>query len=157
MNAREREMEREQCRLSAEANDALSAADPDTISDEDLATLYIARLTAHQRAFGRLICLSIDRAEPYCAVNPRGTKHSDPWPIRFDWKRKNCIGIKTKDYAEAIRWGVEAYALGFDVVASWKTGWLTGPCGGTLTEIRERLREQRARDLAQDFRELGID
>lgn len=62
-------------------------------------------------------------------------------PVRYDWTRKNLIGIATADRDVAHGWIVDALLLGFAVFASALADSCAGS-QGTLEEIRARLRER---------------
>lgn len=66
-----------------------------------------------------------------------------PCPLRYDWQRKNVVGIKTDDRKVATQWGIEALLLGYSLFQTHKIG-CSGGGQGTLAWIRERKRERRA-------------
>ena len=41
-------------------------------------------------------------------------------PLRYDWQRKNVVGIKTDDRKVATQWGIEALLLGYSLFQTIK-------------------------------------
>lgn len=84
------------------------------------------------------------KVEKMQRMNPayRWDQPFGPCPLRYDWHRKNIVGIKTADREAAKAWARQALLLGYAVfyqhsIRSWGAG------KGTLADVREQLREQR--------------
>jgi hypothetical protein len=75
-------------------------------------------------------------------VRKRST--AGPCPVEYDWHRKNIVGIRTKDRAQAERWIVECELLGYGVFRHYSTGgFAAGP--GAIQEVRQRAVDAQAR------------
>jgi hypothetical protein len=74
-----------------------------------------------------------------------GYRHSDPvgpCPLRYDWQRKNIVGIKEPNREIAKQWAIDALLLGYAVFETWKIT-CNGAGRGALAEVRKDVQERR--------------
>lgn len=161
-------MSRRRCRFDSvaweRAHQAFSALDPEVVDDATLMEAIVDCLlasgppfllaivhdvrpsTAKRIARCKKIGVELGRELPDWAYSrdPIG-----PCPLRWDWQRKNIIGIETMDREEARAWAVEAMLAGYCVYHHTSISG-SGSGNGSLAQARKRLRERRHVWLAEE-------
>jgi hypothetical protein len=146
-----REAEAELGRAWARADDAFWALDPDAPDAEIAEAIaeclvtttgapYILAVFHDVRPGTPKRIARLEKFVPGCTAGER----FGPCPVRYDWSRKNLVGVKTRDREVAKRWAIEATLLGYSVFYQFGTISGSGFAKGTIAEVRERVRERQA-------------
>ena len=104
---------------------AVVNVDPD-FSDETIARLVADYLIA-----------SLPRAKTYHLQVLHDAK--TPCPLPHDWRRRNAVGISTRDHDHAHRWVAAAMLAGYSVSRKWTRN-SAGFGRGSIKDVRRRAR-----------------
>ena len=137
----------ELCRRANAAEDALDAMTSDA-SDMEIAQAVADYLLANRPPHHLSIFHDVrPSAEKQIArvrkhfPNYQPSQPHGPCPLHYDWRRKNTVGISTRDESMARQWIIDAMLLGYAVYRHiLKNSWGAGQ--GSIADIRARMKEQ---------------